>query len=151
MEYTDLFRRFGSPSTTAEHRVYIYVETPESLKSAKEISYRDHSAAQNIAEMEKYIELLKLYRIELARRYSQLETMSYKDTLYLERSPHWKGHIEYVIRIERVMEDGTKTEPFRETFPGKERHKAFARFDELRKQHPGIEAVKDIERRPWER
>ena len=33
----------------------------------------------------------------------------------------------------------------------KQRREALARFEELKKQRPGIETVKDIERRSWER
>lgn len=44
-----------------------------------------------------------------------------------------------------------KVETATETFPGKERHAAIKRFEELKKERPGIEYIKDIERKSWER
>ena len=44
-----------------------------------------------------------------------------------------------------------ETETETEVFPGKERHAAIKRFEEIKKARPGIEAVKDIERKSWER
>ena len=76
--------------------------------------------------------------------------MPYKLRLKLERRPHWKGHIEYLVTITKTLEDGTETEELREVYPGKERRAAFARYEALKRQRPGIEAVKDIERRSWE-
>jgi len=151
MEYSDLFKQYGTHTESTEHRIWIHVKTPESMKAAKDIDYYDRCTAQTIAQLERYAELLRQYRIDLAKRYAQLETMAYTDALSLERCPHWKGHIEYVVTITRTMEDGTKTEPLREVFSGKDRRKAFARYEELRKLHPGIKCHKDIERRNWER
>ena len=91
------------------------------------------------------------YRQALAARYAQLETMAYTRLLRLERSPHWKGHIEYVVTITRTMEDGTQTRELREVYPGKERKKAFTRFEALQKQFPGIPTEKDIEKKYWEK
>lgn len=59
--------------------------------------------------------------------------------------------IEYIVTIQKVLTDGTTTEELLEVYPGKERAKAFKRFEELRKQRPGIETRKDIERRAWEK
>ena len=48
-------------------------------------------------------------------------------------------------------ENGTSVETETETFPGKERRAALARFAELKKQYPGIVAEMDIEKKSWER
>ena len=37
-----------------------------------------------------------------------------------------------------------------ETYQGKQRRKALARFEELKRQRPGIEIMKGIEKRSWE-
>lgn len=81
---------------------------------------------------------------------ADLETLPYTYLLKLERVPHWKGHIEYVITLTKTLSDGTKTQDLREVFPGKDRRAAFARAAELRHQRPGIPYEEDITRRPWE-
>ena len=50
-----------------------------------------------------------------------------------------------------TLEDGTEIKELREKYSGKDRRKAFARFEEIQKQRPGIEAIKDIEKRSWEK
>ena len=119
--------------------------------TTKEVVYRESSVRQTIGQLEKIIADLKDYQIALATRYAELETMSYKYRLELTRCPHWKGYIEYFVRIVKTLEDGSEIEELREKYSGKDRRKAFERFEELKKQHPGIEAVKDIEKRSWER
>lgn len=58
---------------------------------------------------------------------------------------------EYAETFARTMEDGTQTRELREVYPGKERKKAFTRFEALQKQFPGIPAEKDIEKKYWEK
>lgn len=150
MSYRDRLNRYGTPSRDAESRVYIYWQAPESLTSATGIAHRDTYAARDIEQLTQLIEDLREYRQALAARYAELQVMSYSDTLQLVRSPHWKGHIEYIITISRRYSDGTTVDQLREVFPGKDRHAAFKRFDEIRKQRPGIAIVKDLEKKCWE-
>lgn len=151
MSYHDLLRQYGSERDDAETRIYIYAQNPRKLKTPGDIAYRDKDAAANIARLEKLIEDLKDYRQALAARYGELETMPYTRLLKLERHPHWKGHIEYIITITRTYQDKTETGELREVFPGKERKKALARYQELLKQYPGIKSEMDIEKRSWEK
>ena len=150
MSYKDLLYQYGRHQDSAEQRVYIYVQDPRKLKTPGEVEYRDRSAAGDIARLEKLVENLKDYRKALTARYGELLTMTYKTTLKLERCPHWKGHIEYIVTITKTMEDGTSTDELRDVYSGKDRHAALARYEELRKQRPGIDATKDIARRQWE-
>ena len=109
------------------------------------------NAESYIEDLETIIADLKEYRQALAARYGQLETMPYKRELRIERHPAWGSHgISYDLTITRIMEDGTKQEELREHYTGKDRSAALKRFDELKKQNPGIEATKDIEKRQWE-
>ena len=94
---------------------------------------------------------LKDYRQALAARYGELETMPYTRLLKLERCPHWKGNIEYTVTITKTFPDKTEIKELREVYPGKERRKAIARYEQLKKERPGIEAVMDIEKRQWEK
>ena len=76
--------------------------------------------------------------------------MPSKDSVKLERYYNY-GSITYYIRYFTEYEDGTKAETATESFPGKERHAAIKRFEELKKVRPGIEYIKDIEKKSWER
>ena len=101
--------------------------------------------------MERLIDDLRDYRIALAQRYAELETMTYTRVLTLKRDPSYKGRITYWVTITLELTDGTKIDELREQFPGQDRAKAFARFAALQKQYPGIASVKDVARRSWER
>lgn len=151
MSYHKFLTRYGSPSDTAEIRPYLYIIAPHKLTTKAEIDYREKATAEYIAELESIIEALKDYRKDLAKRYGDLETMPYTRLLRLERYPHWKGHIEYIITISRVFPDKTKINELREVYPGKERKKAFDRTAELLKQYPGIPYEQDTDKRSWER
>ena len=88
------------------------------------------------------------YRQALAARYAALSTMPYTLRLELERIPDWgSGRVKYYVRLVKTYEDGTAVKELEEVYAGKQRREALARFEALRKERPGIEAVKDIERR----
>lgn len=151
MSYHKYMTRYGSPSESAEIRCYIYLVDPAKLSNTKDIVWRDQHAAEEITRLENIMEALRDYRKDLAKRYGDLETMPYSRLLKLERNPHWKGRIEYIITITREYPDKTKIDELREVYPGKERKKALDRTAELLKQYPGIPYEQDIERRSWER
>lgn len=150
MSYKDLFYKYGSPSKEAEIRINTYLLRPDSLVKPHEINSMDKQAASTIEACKATIERLQDYRKAIAERYSQLETMSYSDRLELERYPGHNG-ITYYVRIVRTYADKTKIETLSENYDGKERHKAIKRFNQIKKERPGIESVMDIERRSWER
>ena len=150
MSYHDLLNQYGHEQPQAETSVYIFAQAPQKLTTPDEVAYRDRTAAQDIKQLEKLVDDLKDYRRALAARYAELETLPYTYLLKLERVPHWKGHIEYVITLTKTLSDGTKTQDLREVFPGKDRRKAFARAAELRRKRPGIPYEEDIARRAWE-
>lgn len=151
MSYHDLLYRFGSEQESAEVRPYIYIQHPRKLSTPEEIMYRDKDAAANIRRLETIIENLKDYRQALAARYGELETMPYTRLLKLERCPHWKGNIEYTVTITRNYQDKTEIKDLREVYSGKDRRKAISRYEELKKQFPGIPCEMDIEKRQWEK
>ena len=131
-----------------------YLVNPLKKTDPKQLLYWDGYAAQDIAKAEELIQTLKEYRQAIAERYSQLATMPYKIRLELVRQASWYGYgkgVTYHIAIKKIYQDGTEQDELRENFTGKERHKALARFEELKKQRPGIEAIKDIEKSQWER
>ena len=151
MSFKERLTRYGSASDEAETRICIYWNSPRKLDTADRIAYSDKSAAQHIAELQAIIADLQEYRQALAARYGQLETMPYKRELLIERHPAWGSHgTTYDLTITRTMEDGTKQDELHEHYTGKDRSAALKRFEELKKQNPGINATKDIEKRQWE-
>lgn len=151
MSYHKYLTRYGSPAETGEIRFSIYLTDPAKLATAKDISYRDTRTAEEIAYLENVLQALRDYRKDLAARYGELETMPYTRLLKLERHPHWKGNIEYIVTITRQYSDKTDVQELLEVFPGKERKKAFDRYNALLKQYPGIHNEMDIEKRSWEK
>lgn len=151
MSYRKYLTRYGSPSDQGEIRCNIYLVDPGKLSTPKDIIWRDKHTAEEITRLENILEALRDYRKALAARYGELETIPYKRLLMLDRCPHWKGHIEYIVSITRICEDKTRIQELREVYTGKERHKAIARYRELLKQYPGIESEMDIEKQKWER
>ena len=151
MSYESLFTQYGSPSKEAEIRITGYLLHPSKL-TADRIPWNDESAARIIAQCESTIEALKEYRQALTERYATLQTAAYSLRLELKRDPGWRGRgVDYYVTIYRTYEDGTEVMELNEHYTGKQRREALARFEELKKQRPGIETVKDIERRSWER
>ena len=151
MSYEKLFTRYGSPSKEADILITGYLIHPAKL-TADRIPWNDKIAADIIARCESMIEDMKEYRQALAARYAQLSTAAYSLRLELRREAGWYGKgVTYYVTIYKTFEDGTEIMELSEHYPGKERRTALARFEELKKQRPGIEVVKDIEKKSWER
>lgn len=150
-EYNAAFIRYGRKDTYTERTYRTYIHDPASINKTKDIMWEDKSTADDIARLQKEIEFLQFHRQQLAKRYGELETMGYTRQLTLKREHRTYSGIHYYLTIDRIMEDGTAISELSETYPGKERHKAIARFQELKKKNPGIKSEKDIEKSRWEK
>ena len=151
MSYADLFQRYGSPSEDAEIRILYYLRRPDSLDTFDRIKHYDERAAQLVSQCKTLIEYMSEYRQDLAARYNQLSTMPSRRRLKIERYINYDNKKFYYIRHFTDYDDGTSVETETETFPGKERRAALARFAELKKQYPGIVAEMDIGKKAWEK
>ena len=149
--YSPLFERYGSPCREAEIKQYGYLTRPDKLDTFERIRHMDDNAARLIAECEALVTQLTAYRQDLVTRYNELATMARQDRVLLERCPKYDGKIVYYVRMFTDYEDGTTVNTSSERFEGRDRRKAIARFEEIQKQRPGIEATKDIEKRSWEK
>jgi len=151
MNYREMFR--NGRDDMAEKRVWIYFHRPEKMYQLKDVQSYDSSAQRDIKELEEMIEALKEYRIDLAKRYSELSTMSYKYKLSLKRERrHYRDNkVFYYVELIKVLEDGGEVRDFWKEFSGTERSKAIALFEQMKKERPGIETVKDIEKARWEK
>ena len=138
MSYHDLLTMYGSEQETAEQRVYIYVQQPRTLETTHDVAWRDGQVAADIKRLESMISDLRDYRVSLAQRYAELETMPYTRVLTIKRDPSYKGRITYWVTITRELADGTKIDELCEQFPGQDRAKAFARFAALKSSTPAF-------------
>lgn len=132
---------------------HCYVENPLRFNQLSDCTRADSMARQDIAYLEGVIKQLKDYRVQVAKRAALLETAPYNLQLSIIRRKPWRTDpVTYSITISRIYLDESirPLEILRETYPGKERHKALARFKELQKQYAGIETVVDIEKGKWE-
>ena len=151
MTYKELFGDWYCRDGYANHTLYVNCFRPDKLSTVAEILQSNERASRTITELESYITALQEYQQELAKRAAQLETMGYKLLLTLKRYKRYQGGVEYYITLTKTLDDGTQIKELSETYTGKERRQAIARFEALKKQRPGIEAVKDIEKESWER
>ena len=151
MTYKELFGDWYCRDGYAHHTLYVNCYRPDKLSTVAEILQNNERASRTIAELEGYITALREYQQELSKRAAQLETMGYKLLLTLERYKRYQGGVEYYITLTKTLDDETQIKELSETYTGKERRQAIARFEALKKQRPGIEAVKDIEKESWER
>ena len=151
MTYKEFFGGWRCRDGYANHTLYINCFRPDKLSTVAEILQSNEWVSRTIAELEGYITALREYQQELSKRAAQLETMGYKLLLTLKRYKRYRGGVEYYITLTKTLDDGTQIKELSETYTGKERRQAIARFEALKKQRPGIEAVKDIEKESWER
>lgn len=148
----DLFSRYGHPSTEADIRISGYLLRPDQLDTTARVKDYDKSAERIIQELEEKIQQLKAYRIALAERYNYLATAPTVPVVRLIRQKTYEGKVFYYLEVySRNLLDGKEVKASSTTFPGKERHKAIAAYNDFVKAHPGIAAEMDIEKRSWER
>lgn len=152
IQNSDLIRLMFSHNLEFKPTHYIYHVHPNRHNTLKEVLNADQRAARDIEELQNTIDRLKELRAALADRYNELSVMPYSLTLELTRYKGWRGHcVTYTVRIFRTYEDKSESVELRETFDGKNRHKAIARYKELAKTHPGINCKMDIEKAQWEK
>ena len=151
MNYDSYFTRYGSPSNDMNETIYVYTQRAEKLSTVEEVAHCDKSAADKIAELQRYIDFLTEHRKRLTARYGELLTMGYTTELKLQRYCNYDNRKFYYLRTTLIYDDGSRTETETKRFPGTERHKAIAEFERLAKLHPDWKAIKDIAKGKWER
>lgn len=147
----DLFRRGGDHSDIT---ISLYYPKPQHIKELSQVTYYDGKAVEDIQRLKNLADLLEQYRTDLYKRAQQFLTSDYKMRLSLVREIQaWTNKKIYRIEVCKIYDvPNAKPETLiSETFAGTERHKAFARFEELKKLYPNIETVKDIDKKFWEK
>lgn len=150
-----LFSRYGCPSTEMNETRHYYFTRADHVKSLSHVKSEDEKAERTINELLEFAELLKEYRNTLFERAQEFLTAGYTMQLKITRNIDcWNGNKKfYVIEVLKIL-DLKNADPVRvlkETHEGKERHTALKRFEQLKKQYPNIEIIKDIDKRSWEK
>lgn len=137
-----------------EYSVRRYLMNPERLNTVEDCRRWGSYAENAISEAQAFIRTMEEYQTLIYNRVQVLSSAPWHYEALLLREPHsWDNKIFYFVRLLRVYDAlGIGTETISDVkYPGNERHKAFAAFEAMKKSHPGIIAVKDIEKRSWER
>lgn len=130
-----------------------YLPDPRTLCTMDRLSYHGNSAARYIKELEAMIETMQSYQALIFDRVQELATAPYHMEIHLTRERRYDNKVKYHLLVKKVYDvPGIEPETTeRTTYPGTERRKAIADFEAYQKSHPGIIAVKNIEKSRWEK
>ena len=138
--------------TDEQLSIYIYIVSPKTINTIERLKNRDNSAIRDIARLQEAIDQLQEYRNILYERAQFIESAQYTRVLYIKREYHYYSKtVTYRVGIAKEYKEMDNVIEQEEKFPGKERHKAFARFKELKKQNPGIATIEETEKGKWEK
>jgi hypothetical protein len=119
----------------------------------KDLSSYSRRATEAINEAAELIKTLQEYQQALYARSQEILNTNYHLFLFLERTfNRYDNTKQYIITICKRFEGNNVAdeEILREKYPGKERHKALKRFEELKKEYPNIDNDMDIAKKHWE-
>ena len=132
--------------------ITVYCTNSETAADLKQLQLRDKNAEYAIKECEGALKVLKAYREELNARAQELMRMKSSKRITLRRErDYYSNRVYYRLITEEVYEDGSEHELSRTTYEGKDRHKAIADFNAMKKQYPQFEYIFNIEKGRWEK
>lgn len=133
----------------------IYLPNPDKLHTMKDLTYHGSQAARYAAEFRAMIETMEAYQSLIYDRVQALTVAPYHMEVHLRRERRYynDNKVFYYLEVIKVYDTpGIEPETIeRTTYPGTERRQALKDFAAYQKSHPGIIAVKDIEKARWER
>ena len=150
--YENFFRRYGSPSDTAEIRITHTFYKPDEIYNAEQLARYDNWAAETIERLQKAIEQVQIYRIGICERYNFLQFANVQKVVKLKREKHsYDNKVYYYLQLIDRYEDGHEEQTKSTKYAGADRRKAISDFEEFAKENKNYIAVKDIEKSPWEK
>jgi hypothetical protein len=151
--FSEFFTKYGSPTDETDKSVRLYITRPDKLDKLDRIEHADQVAAEKIAELEKCIDFLKIYRRELVTRYNEITTAATVPGVKLVRKRgYYDKKVTYqLITYTHYVESDQDVTDNTETFKGTDRNIAIKTYKDYVKAHPGILAGMDIEKRRWEK
>ncbi len=146
---------FYNSNGEAKVQPYCYLLRSDKLDSLKRVEQYDKSAKDFIKGLKAYITVLEEYRQSL---YDRAQFIIQSQTVYemhlciTRRIDYYHNRKYYTVTIYKAYNvSGIGYDKIlSEEYTGKERHKALARFEELKKLYPNILTKKDIDKSKWE-
>lgn len=147
---TNHFRNYRRELNETRH---IYLPDPRTLNTMDRLTYQGAQAARYAAELRDMIETMESYQSIIYDRVQELTTAPYHTEIHLRREKRYDNKVKYYLEVKKVYDvPGIDPETIDSTvYPGTERRQAIKDFEVYQKSHPGIIAVKDIEKGKWER
>lgn len=132
---------------------HIYLPDPRTLNTMDRLIYQGNQAARYAAEFRTMIETMESYQSLIYDRVQELTTAPYHTEIHLRREKRYDNKVKYYLDVKKVYDiPGIDPETIkRNVYPGTGRSQALKDFAAYQKSHPGIIAVKDIEKGKWER
>lgn len=135
-----------------EIKIYGYLSPFGNVTDINRLKSYDEYSARFIANTEAAIQRVKEYRKELFNHTQYLASAPYTLELKLLRERRFRNsNVYYYITLSKVYDGIGNHDIISESYNGTKRSTAVKRFEELKKQYPGAEAIKDIEKRSWEK
>lgn len=111
----------------------------------------DDYLVRDLDRLQAAINQIRDHRKKMFEHIQKLTASQYTLKLSLIRRKDYYGKVFYYITLAKIFPEIGGQDIIQETYPGTERHKAIKRFEELRKQYPGAEVIKNVEKGKWER
>lgn len=151
--FKEFFMQYGTyrEEYHTQH-LYLSAEHPSNIYTLEGVQKYIKRADDNITELQKYIDMMQAYKMELVKRYNYILTVPTKEKILLKRHKQYRGNVYYyIIFISVNLETGEETETDRKTYKGSERKQAFADFEKIAKEHKNAIIQKDIEKSRFEK
>lgn len=129
----------------------IYLWPYENETDFKRLQTYDGYLKRDIERLQATIKQIEEHRKKLFLHSQKLASSQYTLKLSLSRRKNYNGKVFYYIALSKVFSEIGEQKIIDEKYPGTERHNAIKRFEELKKQYPGAEHIKEIEKARWER
>ena len=144
------FRNYRRELNATRH---IYLPDPRTLHNMDRLAYPGAQASRYADELREMIQTMESYQSLIYDRVQELTTAPYHTEIHLSREKRYQSKVKYYLDVKKVYDvPGIDPETInRNVYPGTDRSQAIKDFEAYQKSHPGIIAVKDIEKGKWER
>lgn len=132
-------------------KLNIYLWPYEHETNIKQLQKYDNYLKRDIDDLQAAIKQIEEHRKKLFLHTQKLTSSQFSLKLSLIRRRDYTGKVFYYIALSKVFSEIGEQKIIDETYPGTERHNAIKRFEDLKKQYPGAEHIKEIEKARWER
>ena len=143
------FRNYRRELNETRH---IYLPDPRTLNTMDRLIYQGAQAARYADELREMIQTMESYQSLIYDRVQSITTAPYHTEIHLLREKRYQSKVKYYLDVKKVYDvPGIDPETIkRNVYPGTGRNQAIKDFEAYQKSHPGIIAVKNIEKGKWE-